>query len=86
MFYLPPPPSFALAVLGCLLGAPPALALAVTTLFPADDSVNVCPDTPLKLTFNAPPSVGTSGTLKIYTSSGTLVDPIDLAARAANGS
>jgi pectin methylesterase-like acyl-CoA thioesterase len=54
-------------------------ALSATTRFPADNATSVCADTPLKITFDAAPTIGTTGTVKIYQSGGTLVDTLDLA-------
>lgn len=42
-----------------------------------DDAV--CPDTPLRLTFPDPVQLGTSGSLRVHGSSGSVVDEIDLA-------
>ncbi len=54
-------------------------ALTATGFFPLNSATNVCADTPLKITFDAVPTVGTTGAVKIYNSSGTLVDTLDLA-------
>jgi hypothetical protein len=53
-------------------------ALLATNLFPAVGATNVCADSPLKITFNAPPQAGTSGLIRIYTGAGGLVETIDL--------
>ncbi len=74
-----------LTLLGLLLAAPSALALSVTALFPADGATRVCPDTPLKLTFDTAPALGTSGTVRIHTADGKLADTLDLATLAPNG-
>jgi pectin methylesterase-like acyl-CoA thioesterase len=47
-------------------------------LFPANGSTQVCIDTPLSITFDQPPHVGTSGAIRIFQSDGTLVDVVDL--------
>lgn len=54
------------------------LAIASTT--PANGQANVCYDTPLAITFNGPPSIGTSGKVKIFNSANpsTPVDTIDM--------
>jgi pectin methylesterase-like acyl-CoA thioesterase/pectate lyase len=59
--------------------APAARAIVTTALFPANAATSVCADTPLQLTFDAAPSLGTTGTIKIYNSSNTLLQTIDLA-------
>jgi pectin methylesterase-like acyl-CoA thioesterase len=38
----------------------------VTALFPAPGSENICPDPPLRLTFPGTPSLGNTGTLRVY--------------------
>jgi pectin methylesterase-like acyl-CoA thioesterase len=49
-------------------------------VWPPDDTTEVCVDTCLKITFDAPPRVGNSGTVKICRASDdTVVDRIDLA-------
>ncbi len=56
-------------------------------LFPADDSLGANPDTPLSLTFTAPPVVGTVGRIRVYrTDNQTLVETIDLGALVAKKS
>ena len=68
-----------------LLSAGRAGALTHTTLFPANGATNVCPDTPLKITFDATPVAGLTGAARIYKADGTLVETVDLALNAANG-
>lgn len=67
----------------CLLAAivlsSSAHVIAPTVFFPANNAVNVCADTPIKITFDAAPTMGTSGMVKIYKSGGTLVDTLDVA-------
>jgi len=67
-----------LAVVAALLPGHLA-ALTSTSFFPANNATNVCADTPLKITFDTPPAVGTSGVVRIYNSGGTLVETLDLA-------
>jgi pectin methylesterase-like acyl-CoA thioesterase len=52
--------------------------------FPAPGSHGVCPDPPLRLTFSAPPSLGTSGKIQVFDASqaGTPVASVDMAATA----
>ena len=57
--------------------SPPIFGLATGT-------TNVCTDTPLHITFNAPPVMNNSGAIRIYTSTGTLVDTIDLTLSVTN--
>ncbi len=54
-------------------------ALTATSFFPANNAANICADTPLKITFDTAPTIGTSGAVRIYSSTGTLVDTLDLA-------
>ena len=51
-----------------------------TNLFPISGAVNVCPDTPLQITFDSAPALGSSGQIRIYNaaSPGSPVDTIDL--------
>ncbi|HEX3743686.1 MAG TPA: pectinesterase family protein [Bryobacteraceae bacterium] len=52
---------------------------AQTATFPANNAVNVNPDTHLVLTFSTAPTVGNSGQVRIYDASGhRLVDTLDL--------
>ena len=56
-----------------------AANLAVATLFPAADSKDVCPDTPLRMTFSSAPVVG-AGTIEVFDAANdALVDTIDVA-------
>ena len=53
----------------------------VKRLFPEPGSVNICPDTPLRITFEGVPSLGSSGFIRIYRSSDHHpVDSLDLKA------
>jgi len=54
-------------------------ALTATSFFPANNATSVCADTPLKITFDTPPVIGTAGTVRIFNSGGTLVETLDLA-------
>ena len=55
-----------------------AWAANILTLQPADGATNVCPDTLLRLTFDAPPVLGRAGEIRITTAAGELADTIDL--------
>ncbi len=84
MRLLPPLPRFVLALLTLSIAfAPAARAIVTTALFPANAATSVCADTPLQLTFDTAPTLGTSGTIKIYNSSNTLLQTIDLALNTA---
>lgn len=51
----------------------------VPHLFPADTATNVSPDVQLVLTFASPPTIGTSGLIRVYdTRDNTVVDTLDL--------
>ncbi|MBV9085058.1 MAG: Ig-like domain-containing protein [Acidobacteriaceae bacterium] len=69
-----------LALLVCL---PATNALAdpiwVRHVSPRSYSRNICIDTPLYLTFNQQPVLGSSGTVRVYQADNTLVDTIDVA-------
>lgn len=50
------------------------------TVFPANAAMGVFKDTYLKLTFDSPPTVGTTGTIRVYKAAdNTLVDEINMA-------
>jgi pectinesterase len=56
-----------------------ASSAAAQTLFPTNKATGVNPDVQLKLTFNQPPAIGTSGKVRIYDSANDrLVDQLDL--------
>ena len=55
-----------------------APAATVATYLPAQGEKAAYIDTRLQLTFDAPPVLGTSGTIKVYKNDGTLVDTIDV--------
>jgi len=54
-------------------------ALAATTLAPANGGLQVCTDAPLSIKFDTLPRLGTTGTIKVFRTDGTLVDTINLA-------
>jgi hypothetical protein len=55
-------------------------SLAIAATSPANNQTHVCYDTPLAITFNQPPSVGTAGLIRIYNAANpaTPVDTVDL--------
>ncbi len=56
-------------------------------LFPAAGASQVCPDTPLRITFDAPPSLGAGGMIQVFDGSDDrLVDSIDVRSRTATKS
>src|SRR5262249_566600 len=60
------------------------LSATAQTLFPANKAKNVNPDTHLQLTFAAPPTIGTSGLIRIYDAAdNSLVDTIDMSIPAS---
>ena len=59
-------------------------ATKILVLQPPDDATNICPDTLLRLTFDAPPILGRTGQIHITDSSGQLADTIDLPANDAH--
>ncbi len=63
-----------------------AAAVSATSFFPTNNAANVCADTPLKITFDAAPALGSTGTVKIFNATtNAVVDTIDLALSAGNG-
>jgi hypothetical protein len=52
----------------------------VTGLFPAPNGTNLCPDPPLRIKFGGVPTLGTSGKIQVFNSSGTVVASVDMAA------
>lgn len=55
------------------------IALALNSAFPTANATNVSPDTPLRLTFAAPPTLGTGGKILIIDSADkTVVETIDV--------
>lgn len=68
-----------LAILALCLASPVFAQASGVTLFPANKSANVSPDTQLKLTFSSPPTIGSSGLIRIYDAAdNSLVDTLDL--------
>ena len=53
-------------------------ALGLTSIFPANSAAGVCADTPLRITFDSAPTVGTTGRIIVSNSAGAVVDAIDL--------
>jgi pectin methylesterase-like acyl-CoA thioesterase len=87
-----PAPLLALALLPFWLAAgtsgadaPTApLALDLHGVFPAANATNVCPDTPLRLTFPAPPALGAAGTIRIVDAADNrVVETIDVSSPTA---
>src|ERR1035437_6828719 len=69
----------------CIILAPPLHALTARSFAPANGSVGVCADTPLSITFDATPKLGSRGTVRITRADGTPADTLDLALNAPNG-
>ena len=61
-------------------GGQSTLPAGVTALFPAPGATGVCPDPPLRITFASPPALGNSGKIQVFTTAGTAVATIDMAA------
>src|SRR5260221_12682056 len=62
----------------------PGRAVTIVGLFPAAGAVGVCPDTPLRITFSTPPTLGAAGRIKILDAAGgAVVETIDLASPTA---
>jgi hypothetical protein len=61
--------------------------MSFTSLFPANNATGVCVDTPLRITFNVAPAVGTAGRIRIYnaTNTATPVDTLDISLNVAAG-
>jgi len=62
------------------------LPAGVRSLFPPPNGQNLCPDPPLKITFNSAPTLGSSGRVRVFTSGGTAVATIDMAAATVSES
>jgi pectin methylesterase-like acyl-CoA thioesterase len=62
-------------------------AMAVTGLFPANISSGICADTPLRITFDSAPTIGTTGRIRIFNAANTTtpVDTIDLSLSTGGG-
>lgn len=72
----------ATAALALLLGAVPAGAATPPLpyrLGPPGHARHTCVDTPLTITFAAPPGIGTSGKITVHRADGTAADVVDLA-------
>jgi hypothetical protein len=67
-----------LLLCGLMLANHASAVLNATNLWPASGTTNVCIDTPLQITFDAPPTLNNIGQIRIYTAAGTLTDTIDL--------
>jgi pectin methylesterase-like acyl-CoA thioesterase len=48
--------------------------------FPPPGGADVCPDPPLRITFPGPPTLGASGKIQVFGSTGTAVATVDMAA------
>ena len=62
------------------------LPAGVKSLFPAPNGQNLCPDPPLKITFNSTPTLGASGRFRVFTSGGSVVATVDMAAASVSES
>jgi pectin methylesterase-like acyl-CoA thioesterase len=61
--------------------------LSVVGLFPAASAADVCEDTPLRINFESPPTVGASGKIRIFDGSNDLpVETIDVSSPTATQS
>jgi hypothetical protein len=60
---------------GQMMDLPPG----VTGLFPGPNATSVCKDPQLRLTFPAPPKLGSSGTIQVLSGSGTVVASVNMA-------
>ena len=61
-------------------GAQANLPAGVTALFPPPGGQGICPDPPLRITFSGAPTLGTSGKIQVFGSSGTPVASVDMSA------
>jgi Pectinesterase/Bacterial Ig-like domain len=55
------------------------LPAGVSALFPGPGAANVCNDPQLRITFDAPPTLGNSGTIQVLTSSGSVAASVNMA-------
>jgi pectin methylesterase-like acyl-CoA thioesterase len=53
-------------------------AMSITNVSPNTGATDLCIDTPLRMTFNQAPKVGTTGRLQVHQDDGTIVDTIDM--------
>ncbi len=65
---------------GSQAGLPPG----VTALFPPPGGQGICPDPPLRITFSGAPTLGNSGKVQVFNSSGTSVASVDMSATTVN--
>ena len=67
---------------GTIVSSPARLtvvsAMAVSAFQPTNNAAGICVDTPLNVTFNQTPKLGTAGQIRVFTGSGTLIDTIDM--------
>src|SRR6478609_4985629 len=56
------------------------LPAGVTSLFPPPNGQNLCPDPPLKITFDGAATLGSTGRIRVFTSGGSAVATVDMAA------
>ncbi len=56
------------------------LPAGVTALFPPPGGQGICPDPPLRITFSGAPTLGATGKIQVYGSSGAAVASVDMAA------
>ena len=61
------------------------IASAGLVLVPSDGAQNICPDTVMRLTFDAPPRLGRAGRIEIRNSAGELADSLDLELNDSHG-
>ncbi len=72
--------SLLIGLICVLMGAGAFGQLAVVSRLPDQNASSVCVDTHLNITFNAPPTLGKSGTIRIYDAADDkLVDTVDVA-------
>ena len=70
---------FALAASSVAIAQPTSQPVLVTAMFPAPGAKDVCPDTPLKITFSGTPVIG-KGKVQVFdTADNSIVATIDLA-------
>ncbi|MGN6374914.1 MAG: hypothetical protein ACTHMG_05110 [Sphingomonas sp.] len=62
----------------------PSPSPAATAFTPAAGASDAYVDTTLQITFDAPPTLGTAGTIKVFKKDGTLVDTIDVGSGAVD--
>lgn len=62
-----------------------ASALTAKGISPENRASEVCVDTPIRITFGAPPTLGTSGKIVLMEADGTVADTIDLSLNSSGG-